>query len=171
MTERRPDAVVCVVLADERCPEHRCGPGVIRFFGHRLVGHKGGLKDDAGRLAYRLNFITDSGNPSLHEGDKPRGAEADCPACRRNPLDVTSKDAGTQVQHALVSFQLTVSDVERLVVHEQAEKLAVGNVDHRLACLGVAVATLGIGQWQGLEKPIQVRTGDPMRLPLIEIPA
>ena len=42
--------------------------------------------------------------------------------------------------------QFAVADIERLVVDEQADDLAVGDVDDGLAGLGVAVAGLGVGQ-------------------------
>ena len=46
---------------------------------------------------------------------------------------LAAQHAGAQVQHALVAAQLAVADVERLVVDEQADELAVGDVDDRLA--------------------------------------
>ena len=41
--------------------------------------------------------------------------------------------AGPQVEHALVAMQLAVAHVERLVVDQQPDQLAVGDVDDRLA--------------------------------------
>ena len=43
-----------------------------------------------------------------------------------------------------MATQLAVAQVERLVVDEQPDELAVGDVDDRLAGLGVAVAGLGV---------------------------
>ena len=68
-----------------------------------------------------------------------------CPAGEQ-PVHLAAQDAGAQVQRALVALDGAVAQVERLVVDEQAQDLAVRDVDHRLARLRVAVAGLGVGQ-------------------------
>ena len=78
-----------------------------------------------------------------------------CPA-GEIPLDRAPQHAGAQVEHALVAAQLAVADVERLVVDQQADDLAVGHVDQRLARLGVAVAGLRVGQRAHLVEAVQV---------------
>src|SRR5439155_26338877 len=90
---------------------------------------------------------------------------------RRLPLDVPPQDSVAEVEHALVGQQAPVADVERLVVDEQADDLAVGDVQDRLAGLGEAVSGLGIGEGPHLIERVQVGPGDPVRLPLVEIAA
>ena len=69
-----------------------------------------------------------------------------------------------------MAFQLAVADVERLVVDQQADDLAVRDVQDRLAGLGVAVPGLGVGEGAHLVEPVEVGAGDPVRLALVEIP-
>src|SRR5690606_15898008 len=64
-----------------------------------------------------------------------------------------------------------VADVERLVVHEQADHLAVGDVDDRLALLRVAVGRLGMREGTLLVERVQVRARHPVRLALVEVAA
>ena len=66
---------------------------------------------------------------------------------------------------------LAVADVERLVVDQQPDDLAVGDVDHRLARLGVAVAGLGVGQRARLVEAVQVGAGQAVGLALVEVAA
>ena len=67
--------------------------------------------------------------------------------------------------------QRAVADVERLVVDEQPDQLAVGDVDGRLAGLGVAVAGLGVRQRALFEEGVEVGTRQPVRFPLVEVAA
>ena len=66
------------------------------------------------------------------------------------------QDAGLHVEDPLVGVHGSVAHVERFVVDEQSDELAVGHVDHALARLGVAVGRLGIGQGQHLAETGQV---------------
>src|SRR5690606_27644930 len=79
--------------------------------------------------------------------------------------------AGAEVEHPLVGDDLPVAHVERLVVDEEADELAVGDVDDRLAGLRVAVATLRVRQRVLLEVARQVGAllGD--GLTLVEVAA
>ena len=52
---------------------------------------------------------------------------------------------GAHVEHAFVLAQLAVADIERFVLDEQADDLAVRDVDDRLTRLGVAVALSAYG--------------------------
>src|SRR5215213_1267831 len=65
--------------------------------------------------------------------------------------------------------QLPVADVERLVVHEQADDLAVGHVDQRLADLRVAVARLCVGHRMRLVEAVEVRARQAVRLTLLKV--
>ena len=67
-------------------------------------------------------------------------------AGRRQPLRVASQHAGAKVQCPLVAAQLPEADIEGLVIDQQPDDLAIGDVDHDLPRLGVAVAGLDVGQ-------------------------
>ena len=96
----------------------------------------------------------------------------------------TARPAGeTQVDRGAVSVparrsrirscasQRAVADVEGLVVDEEPDQLAVGDVDDRLARLGVAVAGLGVGQRAQLVDAVEVGAGQAVRLALVEVAA
>ena len=67
--------------------------------------------------------------------------------------------------------QPAVAHVERLVVDQQPDQLAVGDIDQRLAGLRVAIAGLRVGQRALLVEPVQVAAGQAVRLPLVQVPA
>src|ERR671920_2243761 len=105
----------------------------------------------------------------LHERDEPyRGYPYRLPG-RRDPLDSPSQRTIAEVEDALVSAQPSVADVERRVVHEQADYLAVGDVDERVPYLGVAVARLGVGQRMRLVEAVEVRARHAVGLALLEV--
>ena len=54
-----------------------------------------------------------------------------------------AQDAGAEIEHTLVTVQLAVADVQRLVFDEQADELAVRHVDARFAGLRITVDGLG----------------------------
>ena len=68
-------------------------------------------------------------------------------------------------------MQRAVAQVERLVVDQQPDQLAVGDVDDRLAGLGVAVAGLGVRQRAQLVERVQVGAGQAVRLALVQVAA
>src|ERR671929_163599 len=68
-----------------------------------------------------------------------------------------------------LALEPAVAHVERLVVDQQPDDLAVRDVDHRLARLGVAVAALGVGQRADLVERVEVRPGQAGRLALVEV--
>jgi hypothetical protein len=51
---------------------------------------------------------------------------------------VPHENAAPQIEDPLVAHQLAVAQVERLVVHQQPDQLAVGHVENRLAGFRVA---------------------------------
>jgi len=55
-----------------------------------------------------------------------------------------------------VGKEVAVSDVEGLVVDEQADDLAVGHVDQRLPGLRIAVRRFGVGEGHLLVDRVQV---------------
>ncbi len=89
------------------------------------------------------------------------------PPGERHSVDA-AQDAGAQVERAAVVDDLAVVEVERRVLDQQPDQLAVGDVDDRLALLGEAVAGLGVGQRPLLEEAVEVRAGDDDRLALLE---
>ena len=83
----------------------------------------------------------------------------------------SGQGAGAHVEHPFVVVQFAVPDVERLVVDQQPDDLAVGHVDERLALLRVAVAGLGVGQRAELEERVEVGAGQSVRLAFVEVAA
>ena len=67
--------------------------------------------------------------------------------------------------------QVAVADVERLVVDEQPDDLAVRDVDDRLAGVRVAVGGLGVRQRPDLVEGVEVGAGQRERLALVEVAA
>jgi hypothetical protein len=66
--------------------------------------------------------------------------------------------------------QFPVAHIERLVIDQQPDELAVGDVDHRLPRLGIAVSRLGVRQRPQLAERVQVRARKAGRFPLIQVP-
>ena len=79
--------------------------------------------------------------------------------------------AGAQVEDPLVGEELAVPDVERLVVDQQPDQLAVGDVDDGLAGLGEAEAGLRVRQRAQLVEGVEVGAGQAVRLPLVQVAA
>src|SRR5690554_6743457 len=67
--------------------------------------------------------------------------------------------------------QGAIAHIERLVIDEQAKRLAILDVDHRLPLFGVAISDLGIGQRHGLVDTVQVGAGQRVRLPFVQVAA
>ena len=122
-------------------------------------------------LVERLDLVQHRGDRALRERHEARRRDAHAAPRGRDPLDLAAQHAVAQVEHALVRAQIAVADVERLVVDEQADELAVRDVDERLARLREAVCRLGVGQRVQLEEPVQVRAGNAVRLALVEVAA
>ncbi len=147
------------------------GPRIALRLGERLVGDQLRLDHDRNRALEWLDLVGDRGHGTLGERDQPDGGDAHPGAGRRLPLRRTPKHSGPEVQHALVPAELAVADVERLVLHEQPDQLAVGHVDDRLAGVGEAVTRLGVGERPDLVEAAQVAAGEPERLALVEVAA
>ena len=86
----------------------------------------------------------------------------------RLPLGDAAQHPGPQVQGAPVVDDLAVGEVQRRVLDQQPDQLAVGDVDDRLPRLREAVARLGVRQRPLLEEAVEVRAGDDDRLALLE---
>src|SRR3954452_339471 len=76
-----------------------------------------------------------------------------------------------QIESALMTLEHAVSDIERLIVDEEADDLPVGHVDQRLSFFGVPVAGLRVGQGQRLVEAVEVRAGQGMGFAFVEIAA
>ena len=136
MHEHRP-ALVLVTKCSETSAEPTPAPArgsPSTAAGQRLVGDQLRLDDEPCRLVERLDLVEDRGDRPVHERDQPHRGRCGRPG-RPATTHSTSRRStpAAQVEHALVAAQLAVADVERLVVDEQADDLAVGDVDHRLA--------------------------------------
>ena len=88
-------------------------------------------------------------------------------ATRRRRVSVPARRSSTRSW----LMQLAVPHVERLVVDQQPDQLAVGDVEDRLARLGIAVAGLGVGQRALLVERVEVGAGQAVRLALVEVAA
>ena len=78
---------------------------------------------------------------------------------------------GAQVENPLVGDQFAVADVERLVLDQQTQDLAVGHVDDGLAGLRIPVSGLGVRQRPDFEEGVQIGAGQAIRLALIKVAA
>src|SRR5215471_10446119 len=70
-----------------------------------------------------------------------------------------------------MAYQRAVPHIEGLVVDQEADDLAVGDVDHGLARLGIAVGRLRIRQRTDLIKAVQERAGRKGWFTLFEVAA
>ena len=160
---------VIVKLAAEGCAQGRGRAGIAVAGGHRLVGHQSGLDDHPARRVDGLNLVADGGHGALGERHQPGGGDAHRLAGRWHPLGAALQHPGAEIEPPLVTAQLPVAQVERLIVDEQADDLGVGDVDDRLTGLGVAVAGLGVGHRAQLVEPIEIGPGQSEGLSLVEV--
>ena len=170
-TSRPPAALLEHLLGLQRVVEHRGDPRVLARRRQLLVGDQLGLQDQPGRGVQRLHLVQEGDDGALGERDQADGADPDRLAGRGDPLGGALERAGPQVQDALVGAQLAVAHVERLVVDQQPHELGVGDVDHRLAGLGEAVAGLGVRQRAQLVERVQIGAGQAVRLALVQVSA
>ena len=170
--QRGARLVAAVLLGDQRVGERRLDARVrLVPGGQLLVGHQLRLHDEQGGRVEHLDLVADRGDRPLGERHQPGAAHPHHPARGRGPLDLAGERAGPQVEHPLVAAQLAVAQVERLVLDQQPDQLAVGDVDDRLAGLRVAVPALGVRQRPPLVERVQVGARHRVRLPLVEVAA
>lgn len=146
-------------------------PGIGRAAGQLLVGDQLGLDDHARTAVDGLHLVGDGRDRPLGEGDEPGRAHPDGGTRGRGPLAGAGEQPGAQVEDALVGTQSSVTQVERLVVHEQPDDLAVGDVDDRLPGLRIAVARLRVGQRVYFVDAAQVGAGEAVGFALVEVAA
>ena len=155
----------------QRMLQHRAEPGIAAQGRQLLVGEQLGLHRDPRRAVQRLHLVADRGDRALGERHQPGARDPDPPAGRRHPFGLAAERARAEVEHALVRAQLAVADVERLIVDEQPDQLAVGDVDDGLPGLRQAVRRLGVGQRPYLVEPVEVGARQAVRLALVQVPA
>jgi len=134
-----------VLLGGQRRLDHRRGPWVITGRRQLLVRDQFGLHHHPHGAIQRFYLIADRRDRPLHERHQPLRRHPDRAAGRGGPVGPPPQHACTEIEHLLVRAQLPVADIKRFVVHQQADQLAVGDVDHRLPGLRAAVAGLRIG--------------------------
>lgn len=98
-----------------------------------------------------FNLITDRSHRTLHQRDQPGRADPHTLPARGHPLDLAAQQPGAKIQLPLMRDDLSVANIEGLIIHQQTDQFAVGDVYDRLPGLGVAVASLGVGQRTHLE--------------------
>ena len=70
-----------------------------------------------------------------------------------------------------MTVQFAVAHVKGLVVHQEANHLSVGDVDDDFVTFRVPVAALAVGKGTNLVDAVQIRTGQPVRITLVEVAA
>ncbi len=169
-------AALAVIVGDELLADQRGLQGggrawVAAAVRHLLVGHQLGLGHQPDLALDRFHRVGDGGDGPLGQRHHPGRGDPDPRTRGRGPVRVPGQRACPQVEHAIVRVQRAVADVERLIVDQQPDQLAVGDVDGRLTRLGVAVARLGVRQRALLEERVQVRAGQAVRLSLVQVAA
>ena len=154
----------------QRRGQRGCGPRIGLRRGHRLVGDELGLDHDASRALDRLDLIQDRRDGTLRERHEPDRAYAHSGARRGDPLGGPGEQTGSEIERPLVAAKLAVADIERLVLDEQANDLAVGHVDHGLAGVRKAVFGFGVRERANLVEAAQVGAREAVGLTLIEVP-
>ena len=159
-----------VVLDGEQRVLQRRGHAWIAAHHRRLlVGHELGLHDDARRSVEDLDRVIDAHDGPLHQRHQPRRAHPDRAAARRRPCGRAAQHARVKIEHALVVVEGAVAEVERLVVDQEAQDLAIGDVNDGLTRLRVAVARLGVRQRPRFVEPVEVRARQAKRLALVQV--
>ena len=148
--QRRPSISASVGLRAQRRREHGRHPGVAAERRKGLIGDQLGLDHHPHWGVERFHLVGDGGHRALDERYEARRAHPYTTAAWRHPFDLALQQAGAEVQRSFMGAHLAVADVEGLVVDEKADQLGVGDVDHRLASLGIAIAGFGVGQRAGL---------------------
>src|SRR5215467_14808858 len=72
---------------------------------------------------------------------------------------------------SLVHVALPVPNIERFVIDEKADQLAIGHIDQHLARLGIPVSGLRVGERHGLVEGVEVGPRDGVRLALVQVGA
>src|SRR6266487_4699906 len=116
-----------------------------------------------GRTSYRIAAA------ALGERHQPGRAHLDVVARGRGPDRITPQHAVAQRQDPFVRAKLAGAHIERLVLDQQPDQLAVGDVDDRLTNRRKTVAGLRIGQRAVFVHRVEVGARQPVRLALVEV--
>ena len=159
------------LLADQRVLQDGGQPGVLAPPRQFLVRDDLGLQHEPQLRVHRLDRVADRRDGALRQRHHPHGRDLDPGPGRGGPVHLAGQRPRPQVQHALVRVQRAVPDVERLVVHEQPDDLAVGDVDGGLPGVGEAVAGLRVRQRPNLVHRVQIAAGQPVGVTFVEVAA
>jgi len=155
-------------LRDQWRLQRRGHARVARVRLDRLVGQQIRLHDQLQVLVQRFDLVSDRDHRALSERDQPPRVDPDPPTCRRRPHGVAGQRPGAEVEYPVVLEGAAVPHVQRLVLDQQPDDLAVGHVDHGLAGFRVAVPAFGVGQAVFLVEAIEVGARQAARLRLLE---
>src|SRR5579859_2952845 len=158
-------------LAGQRSLQDGRQSRIVAPLGQLLVGDELGLDHQPQRLVHRLDRVADRGDRALGQRHHPHRRHLDPGVSRRGPVDGPGQRARPQVEDALVGVQGAVPDVEGFVVDQQADDLAVGDVDDRLPCVGETVPGLRVGQRPDLVHGVEVGTRQAVGLALVQVAA
>ena len=169
--EDRPVVVVREPLGLKRRRECGGGARIVAGVRQNLVGDELRLDDDREVLLDGLDDVLQRRDRAMGEGHQPGRGDLDPPPGRRDPLDLSVQVARSEIEDALVADQRAVAQVERLVLDQQPDDLAVGDVDHRLAVLRVAESGFGVRKRACLVEAAQICARKTVRLALVEVAA
>ena len=170
MREHDAHPVMRVQAALEDRAEACAAPGVAGRHDVALVGEQVRLQGDAQRRVQRLDLVADRGHAAVTEGDQPAAGHAHRASADRTPQELPLEDARAQIQRPLVTLEAPAVHVERLVLHEQPDRRAVGHADDRLSGLGKAERELWVLDRVRLEEAVKVGAAQAGRLALVERP-
>src|ERR1700704_6660374 len=111
--------MACRLRREWRVDDHGATRIFADLFAHWLVGHELGLEYEIGGSIDWLHLIEDGRQRAMHQRDHACGAEPDHAMSGRLPLQGAAQDARLQVQYTFMRPQLSVADVEGLVVDEK----------------------------------------------------
>ncbi len=144
---------------------------IFRRLGQFLVRDELALDDDAHGCVDGFDGVVDREDGPLGEAHEAGRGDLDGAVRGRAPHDLTAQHALAQVEGALVGDDRAIPQVEGFVVDEQADDLAVGDVDDRLPHLRVTVAGLRVRQRSFFEERVEVGAGQPGRVSLLKVAA
>jgi hypothetical protein len=147
------------------------GPRVRLRYGLRLLGDQVRLQRDPQRLPHRLDFVRDRRHAAQVERHQAATAHPHRVAGLGCPLQSPLEQARPQVEQALVVLEPAAVNIERFVLDQQPDGLAVGDVDDHLAVLGKAVGGLAVLQRVGLVEAVEVGAREAAGLALVEVAA
>lgn len=155
-------------LADQRRVERGGDARVVRVGLDRFVGQQVGLHDELQVLVERFDLVADRGDRALGEGDQPFGGHPHAPAGGGGPFGDAPQRAAAEVEHAVVRGRDAVAHVQRLVLDQQPDDLAVGHVDDGLAFLRIAVTAFGVREFVLFVEAVEIRAGQPARFAFLK---